>query len=192
MQELSKSQLPPGFRGKNVFIVQLWWLVERTFFNLSPQFFYGWRSFLLRLFGAKIGKRVLIRPSVRITYPWKIRIGDYSWVGDDVVLYSLGEINIGKNTVISQKSYICTGSHDYTSLSFDIFSKPVNIGNEVWIAADVFVAPGVRIGDGSVVGVRSTVLHDLPPGKICFGNPAQAIKDRPAAKNAGNCMLVSV
>jgi putative colanic acid biosynthesis acetyltransferase WcaF len=130
------------------------------------------------LFGAEIGKRVLIRSSVKITYPWKIKIGDYSWIGDDVVLYSLGQINIGKNTVISQKSYICTGSHDYSSPSFDIFAKNVEIGNEVWIATDVFVAPGVCVGDGSVVGARSTVLHDLPSGKICFGNPARAVKDR--------------
>jgi putative colanic acid biosynthesis acetyltransferase WcaF len=178
LQDLSKSRLPRGFRGKNIFIVQLWWIVERIFFNLSPQVLYGWRNFLLRLFGAKIGKRVLIRSSVKITYPWKIKIGDYSWIGDDVVLYSLGEINIGKNTVISQKSYICTGSHDYSSPTFDIFSKNVEIGNEVWVATDVFVAPGVCVGDGSVVGVRSTVLHDLPPGKICFGNPARAVKDR--------------
>ncbi len=115
---------------------------------------------------------------MKVTYPWKVSIGDYSWIGDDVVLYSLGEINIGRHTVISQKSYVCTGSHDFTSLSFDIFAKPVDIGNEVWIATDVFIAPGVCVGDGSVVGVRSSVLHDLPPGKICYGNPAEAVKDR--------------
>jgi putative colanic acid biosynthesis acetyltransferase WcaF len=181
-QCLKDFQLPGNFRGRSPIIVQLWWMVQATLFAWSPQFLYGWRRLLLRLFGARIGRKVLIRPTVKVTYPWKIYIGDYSWIGDDVVLYSLGEIIIGRHTVISQKSYICTGSHDYTSLSFNIFSEPVQIGNEVWIATDVFVAPGVRLGDGSVVGARSSVLHDLPPGKICYGNPAEAVKDRAASR----------
>jgi putative colanic acid biosynthesis acetyltransferase WcaF len=180
-QRLDTFRLPKNFRGRPAVIVQLWWLIQSTFFAWSPQFMYGWRRFLLRLFGAKVGKRVLIRSSVKVTYPWKVTIGDYSWIGDDVVLYSLGEIKIGEHTVVSQKSFICTGSHDYAILSFEIFSQPVEIGDEVWIASDVFLAPGVRVGDGSVVGMRSTVLHDLPPGKICYGNPAEAVKDRPVS-----------
>jgi putative colanic acid biosynthesis acetyltransferase WcaF len=180
-QRLDTAYLPAGFRGRSPFIVFSWGMVQASLFAWSPQFLYGWRRFLLRLFGAKIGKGVRVRPTVRITYPWKISVGDHSWIGDDVVLYSLGEIHIGRHTVISQKSYICTGGHDYTRLSFDIFSKPVEIGNEVWIATDVFIAPGIRVGDGTVVGARSTVLNDLPPGKICFGNPAKVVKDRPAS-----------
>jgi putative colanic acid biosynthesis acetyltransferase WcaF len=104
MQKLNSFKLPNNFRGRNVFVVQLWWLVQSLFFKNSPQFLYGFRRFLLRLFGAKIGKKVIIRPTVRITYPWKVVIGDFSWIGDDVVLYSLGEIEIGENVVISQKS----------------------------------------------------------------------------------------
>ncbi|HEX2997782.1 MAG TPA: putative colanic acid biosynthesis acetyltransferase [Oculatellaceae cyanobacterium] len=180
-QRLDIARLPANFRGRSPFTVLCWWMVQATIFAWSPQFLYGWRRLLLRLFGAKIGKGVLIRPTVKVTYPWKIFIDDYSWIGDDVVLYSLGTIHIGRHTVISQKSYLCTGSHDYTSLSFEIFSKPVEIGNEVWIASDVFVAPGICVGDGTVVGVRSTVLENLPPGKICFGNPAKVVKDRPPA-----------
>jgi len=177
-QRLDLFRLPENFRGRSPFVVQLWWLVQATLFAGSPQFLYAWRCFLLRLFGAKIGKRVLIRPTVRITYPWKVSIGDFSWVGDDVVLYSLGPIYIGSHTVISQKSYICTGSHDLTRLAFDIYYQPVEIGNQVWIAADVFIAPGVKIGDGSVVGARSTVLQNIPAAKICYGNPAEPVKDR--------------
>lgn len=182
-QRLDQFSLPVDFRGRSVLMVQLWWIVQSTLFAWSPQFLYGWRRFLLQLFGAKVGRKVLFRPTVKVTYPWKVSVGDYSWIGDDVVLYSLGEINIGSNTVISQRSYLCTGSHDYASLSFDIFSKPVEIGNEVWIATDVFVAPGVCVGDGSVVGARSTVLHDLAPGKICYGNPAVAVKGRPISSS---------
>jgi putative colanic acid biosynthesis acetyltransferase WcaF len=177
-QDLSQFQMPPKFRGRPAWLVQFWWLIQDTLFGMSPQFLYSWRRFLLRLFGASIGKKVLIRPTVRITYPWKVTIGDYAWIGDKVELYSLGEIHIGAHSVISQCCYICTGSHDYASLAFDIYEKPVNIGEQAWIASDVFIAPGVTIGSGTVVGIRSTVLHDLPPGMICFGNPARVIKPR--------------
>lgn len=141
---------------------------------------YGWRRFLLRMFGAKIGCDVKVRPTVQITYPWKISIGDFSWVGDDTVLYSLGNISIGSNTAIAHHNYICTGNHDYTSVRFDISAEPVHIGNEVWITTDIFIAPGVTIGDGTVVGARSTVLNDLPAGMVCYGSPAMPVKPRVA------------
>ena len=178
MQKLNSFKLPNNFRGRNAFVVQLWWLVQSLFFKNSPQFLYGFRRFLLRLFGAKIGKNVIIRPTVRITYPWKVVIGDFSWIGDDVGLYSLGEIEIGKNVVISQKSYICTGSHDYLQIDFPIFAKKIIIKDECWLATDVFVAPGITIDKGTVVGSRSSVYKDLPGNKICIGNPAQIIKNR--------------
>ena len=177
-QLLNQFKQPKDFRGRSAFIVQLWWIVQGTLFAWSPQFMFGWRRFLLRLFGAKIGAGVLIRPSVRVTYPWKISIGNNSWIGDDVVLYSLGTISIGSNTVVSQKSYLCTGTHDYSSVSFDIYAKPISIGSQVWIATDVFVAPGLTVGDGCVIGVRSTVLKDLPAGMVCYGNPAKPISSR--------------
>ena len=177
-QELIHFQLPEGFRGKSKLTVQLWWLCQFLLFNPSPQVCYSWRRFLLRLFGANIGKNVLIRPSVKIVYPWKVTIVDNSWIGDDVNLYSLGPISIGKNTVISQKSYICGGGHDYTKVDFPIFSKPIIIEDECWLATDVYVAPGVIIGNGTVVGARSSVFNNLPAGKICYGSPAVVIKDR--------------
>ena len=181
-QDLEKFQLPVHFRGRSAFMVQLWWLVQFFLLKPSPQFMYGWRRFWLRLFGAKIEANVLIRPSAQITYPWKVVIGENSWIGDDVVLYSLAEIEIGSNTVISQRAYICTGTHDHTKASFEIYGKPIRIGQQVWIASDVFVAPGVSIGEGAVVGLRSTVLQDLPAGMVCYGNPAKPIKPRRQAE----------
>lgn len=178
IQDLNKFTLPKNFRGRNVFVVQLWWIVQGTFFRMSPQFLYGFRNFLLRLFGAKIGKKVIIRPTVRITYPWKVSIGDYSWIGDDVVLYSLGEIEIGKNVVISQKSYICSASHDYLKSDFPIFAKKSTIEDECWLATDVFVSPGITIGEGSVIGSRSSVYKDIPSNKVCVGSPAKIIRER--------------
>ncbi len=178
MQKLNTFKLPENFRGRSGLIVQLWWFTDFFLFKPSPQIMYGWRRFLLRLFGAKIGKKVIIRPSATITYPWKVTIGDYSWIGDDVVLYSLGEIEIGNNVVISQKSYLCAASHDYTKEDFPIWAKKITIEDECWLATDVYVAPGITIGKGTVVGARSNVFKDLPPGKVCVGSPARPIKDR--------------
>ena len=121
--DLRNFSLPSIFRGRSVFVVQLWWLVDFLFFKLSPQVMYGWRRFLLRMFGAKIGKGVIIRPSATITYPWKVSIGDHSWIGDNVVLYSLGDIKIGANAVISQKSYLCAASHNHDKPEFPIWAK---------------------------------------------------------------------
>ncbi|WP_439131144.1 putative colanic acid biosynthesis acetyltransferase [Polaribacter sp.] len=178
MQQLDKYKLPKNFRGRNVFVVQLWWIVQSVLFKNSPQFMYGFRNFLLRLFGAKIGKNTIIRPSVKVTYPWKVSIGEYCQIGDDVVLYSLGEIEIGNHTVISQKSYICAGSHDFTKSTFNIFSKKITIKDQCWLATDVFVAPGVTIESGTVVGSRSSVYNNLPANKICIGTPAKVIRER--------------
>ena len=142
---------------------------------------YGWRRFLLRCFGARIGKKVMIRPSAHIQFPWKLQVGEYSWVGDGVVLYNLDHIHIGSHSVVSQRSYICTGSHEHNSPDFSICTKPVIIENQCWLAADVFVAPGMTIGEGTVVGSRSSVFKPLPAGKVCYGTPAMVVKDRAAA-----------
>lgn len=177
-QDLSQFALPRDFRGRPGWYVQLWWLVQALFFNSSPQVMYGWRRFLLRLFGAKIGKKVIIRPSAKVTYPWKVSIGDYSWIGDEVTLYSLGDIIIGENVVISQKSYICTGGHDYQSEAFDIFSHKIVIEDKAWIATDVYVGPGVTIGRKAVIGARSSVFKNLEGGWVYTGLPARPIKKR--------------
>ncbi len=178
MQDLSKFNLPPNFRGRSAIYVQLWWLVQAALFKTSPQILYGWRRFLLRLFGAQIGNGVLIRPSVTVTYPWNITIGDNCWIGDDVTLYSYANINIGGNSVISQKSYLCTGSHDYTDQAFSIWAKDINIGAGCWLATDVYVAPDITIGDGAVIGARSSVFKDLPAAMVCVGSPAIVVKPR--------------
>lgn len=144
---------------------------------------YGWRRFLVRLFGMRVGRGVLLRPSVTITYPWKVVIGDYAWVGDDVVLYSLSDIRIGNNAVVSQRSYVCAATHDYRVPTFDMVAGPVVIGDEAWLAADVFVGPGVTVGRGTVVGARSSVFGDLPAGTVCVGAPARPVSMR-APSNA--------
>jgi putative colanic acid biosynthesis acetyltransferase WcaF len=179
VQDLSKPTVPLGFRGRPAWFVQIWWIVQAVCFHTSPQVFYGWRRFLLRLFGARIGRGVLIRPSASVTYPWKLSIGDWSWVGDNVTLYTLGEISIGDNAVVSQRCYLCTGSHDYTRPTFDLYAVPVKIESEAWLATNVFVGPGVTVGRGAIVGACSVVLKDVPAGMMCAGNPLKIQRPRP-------------
>ena len=178
MQKLDRFQLPPGFRGRSGIQCQLWWLVQSCLFGLSPQFMYGWRVFLLRAFGAKIGKGVIIRPSVRITYPWKLSIGDYAWVGDHVELYTLAEISIASHAVVSQRSYLCTGSHDPASRTFRIYAEPIIIEEGAWIATDVFIAPGVTVGRNALIGARSSLFTNAKADYVYVGCPAKAIKTR--------------
>jgi len=178
IQDLSRFRLPPDFRGRPAWFVQFWWIVQATLFRMSPQVFYGWRRFLLRLFGAKIGRGVIIRPTAEITYPWKLTIGDYSWIGEYAALYTLGEIHIGDNAVISQHCYLAAATHDYTSPAFDMVARAITIEPEAWLAARVFVAPGVTIGRGAVVGACSVVLKDVPPMTICAGHPAKPLRPR--------------
>jgi putative colanic acid biosynthesis acetyltransferase WcaF len=178
IQDLSQFSVPEGFRGRSRMNVQLWWFVQRFLFHNSPQVANGFRRWLLRRFGARVGKNVIIRPSVNITYPWKISIGDYAWIGDAVTLYSLCEIEIGSNAVVSQHSYLCAGDHDYTLAHFPIRGKRIVIEEQAWIASDVFISPGVRIGKGAVIGARSAVFKDMPAGMVCMGHPAKAIKPR--------------
>lgn len=147
-------------------------------FHSSPQVMFGWRRFLLRMFGAKIGKGVLIRRSATVTYPWKLTIGNWCWVGDHATLYTLGEITIDENTVISHHAYLCTASHDYTRPTFDQFAKAIHVESEAWIATNVFVGPGVTIGRGAVVGACSVVLKDVPANIVCAGNPLKVLRTR--------------
>lgn len=177
-QNLDKFRVPSGFRGRSAPVVVLWQLVQSTLFGLSPQPFFAWRRVLLRLFGAKIGRKVLLRPTARVTYPWKVEIGDFSWIGDHVEIYSLDRISIGCHSVVSQRSYLCSASHDMHDVKFSYITAPISIGDQVWIASDVFVGPGVSIGRGAVVGVRSMVLSDIPAEVVAFGEPASVIRNR--------------
>ncbi|HIK08362.1 MAG TPA: colanic acid biosynthesis acetyltransferase WcaF [Trichormus sp. M33_DOE_039] len=160
-------------RGRPGWYILLWWLVQAIAFPLTLHSFNGLRCWLLRLFGARVGQGVIIRPTARFTYPWKVAIGDYTWIGDDVVVYSLDEIHIGQHCVISQKSYLCTGSHDIQDPTFGLKIASIIIGNGVWVATDCFVAPGVEIGANAVIGARSSVFATMPSGQVCWGSPCR-------------------
>ena len=160
-------------RGRPNWYILLWWLVQGVAFPLSLHNWDWFRRGLLRCFGAKIGRGVKIRPTARFTYPWRVEIGDYSWIGDDVVFYSLDWLTIGTHCVISQKSYLCTGSHDLQDRAFGLVTQPINIGNGVWIAADCFIASGVKIGANAAIGARGSVFSDILEGQVAWGTPCR-------------------
>ena len=131
------------------------------------------RVALLRAFGARIGQGVVIRSRVHITYPWRLTLGDHVWLGEEVLILSLAPVVVESNVCLSQRAFLCTGTHDFSSAGFDLIIKPITIRANSWIAAQAFIAPGVTIGPHSMAGAGSIVLHDVPPSTKVIGNPAQ-------------------
>ncbi|MEM9479530.1 MAG: WcaF family extracellular polysaccharide biosynthesis acetyltransferase [Verrucomicrobiota bacterium] len=167
-----------SFSLQNRFARLGWGIVQATLFRWSPNPLHEWRSWLLRLFGAKIGKGVHVYPKVLIWAPWNLELGDHVGVGNGAILYSQDELVIGERAVISQGVHLCTGTHDYDDPGFALYTKPIEVGAEAWLAAEVFVHPGVVLGEGVVVGARSVVVKDLPGWTVCAGFPAKVIKER--------------
>lgn len=171
-----------SFSLKNRLARVVWGIVQATVFRFSPKPMHGWRSVLLRLFGATVGKGVHVYPGVKIWAPWNLDLGDECGIGSGVILYSQGKITIGKRVVISQGAQLCSGTHDYTHPGFPLITMPIVIGDNAWIAADAFVHPGVTIGEGSVVGARSVVTKNMPAWMVCAGHPCKPIKERVLVK----------
>lgn len=159
----------------------------RLIWNLSAYFifkpfrlnlFKSYRAAVLNLFGGDVHPTANVYASVKIWAPWNLQVGEYSTLGPQVDCYNQGEITIGKNTIVSQKSYLCASSHDHKKPDFPLILCPIKIGDGVWIAADAFIGPGVRIENNVVVGARSAVFRSLEANKVYGGNPAKWIKNR--------------
>jgi putative colanic acid biosynthesis acetyltransferase WcaF len=155
-----------------------WLLVQATLWKIAGSRVYFLRPALLRIFGAEMPFRCLIRGSVHIYFPWLMKIGNDVAISHGVVFYNLGGTTIGHRTVISHDAYLCGGTHDYTKKTYPLVRRPIIIEDDVWIGAGAFIGPGVRIGQGAVVGARAVVFRDVPPWKVVAGNPARIIKDR--------------
>lgn len=155
-----------------------WIIVWSLLASWTPRLLNFWRIFLLRIFGAKIGRKVLVFGSLKVDIPSKLFIGDFSAIGKNVWLYNFANISIGINTVISQGTTICTASHDYIHPYMSLYAKPIIIGDDVWVTANCYVMPGVKIGNGSVVGACSVVTKDIEAWMVCAGNPCRMIRKR--------------
>ncbi|MDP2017086.1 putative colanic acid biosynthesis acetyltransferase [Hydrogenophaga sp.] len=156
-----------------------WEVVWLLAFRPTPRWaLHGWRRFLLRSFGAQVGEGCRIAPSCRVWAPWHLVMGEFSALGDGVDCYSMGRITLGSKVTVSQRSFLCAGSHDIRSLSRPLITGPIVIEDHVWIAAECFVHPDVVIREGAVIGARSVVLKEMPSWSVCAGNPCRKIKDR--------------
>ena len=175
---MNKLLSPHNISLGNKFARSIWQIVWLLLYRPTPRLFNAWRCFLLRLFGAKLGKSVFPYPSARIWAPWNLDMGDYACLCEGVDCYCIAKISIGAHSTISQYSFLCTASHDYSKASMFLVAAPITIGDRVWITSDVFVGPGVTIGDGVVVTARSSVFNDLPPWTVARGNPAAPVKPR--------------
>ena len=161
-------------RGAPPWKEALWMLVRSLFFQNSFPWPSDLRVELLRLFGAKIGRGAVIRANVNISFPWRIVIGDNVWIGEDVGILSLAPVKIGSNVCISQRAYLCTGSHDFRNNDFKLKTEPITIGDRTWVAASAFIGPGITIGSDSVISAGAVVFSDVPTNSFVRGNPAEA------------------
>jgi putative colanic acid biosynthesis acetyltransferase WcaF len=152
--------------------------VNAVFFKTSFIPSSGFKVFLLRLFGARIGKKVTIKPCVNIKYPWFLQIGDHTWVGENVWIDSLVMITIGANVCLSQGVILLTGSHNYKTASFNLITKSVVLEDGVWIGAGAMVNLGITAGSHAMLTAGSIATKNMEPYSIYQGNPAVKIRDR--------------
>ena len=166
-------------RNTHKFRRLLWEIVWRVLFRPTPRWcLNGWRCWLLRLFGAKVGRGVRIQGSAKVWQPWRLTIGDNSWIDGNVSLYSVDEITIGANAVISEGAFICTASHDIGSATFELITKPIAIQDYAWVCARATVLMGTTIGEGGIVAAGAVVSRDVEPWTVVGGNPARFVKKR--------------
>ncbi len=154
----------------------MWQVVWLVAYRPSPRPFHAWRRWLLRLFGAKVERGAHPYPSARIWAPWNLTMGEGSCIGDYVDCYSVDRVTLESYATISQYTFLCTASHDYTVSEKPVFTAPIRIGRRAWVAADVFIGPGVTIGQGAVVGARASVFRNVDSWTVVGGNPARIIK----------------
>lgn len=168
-------------RGRSKAVEALWMFVQALFMR---SFIPGatFRRFVLRAFGANIGKRVVIKPGLRIKFPWRLTVADDVWIGEDVWIDNLADVRLEANCCLSQGAYLCTGSHDWTTASFDLIIKPIVVGEGAWIAAKASIGPGVEVGEGAILTIGSVATTNLTPWGIFQGVPAQFLKTRRIAQ----------
>jgi putative colanic acid biosynthesis acetyltransferase WcaF len=154
------------------------WSAGRWLIRLSPRPCFGWRRGVLRLFGARVGAHVNIYPSTHLYMPWNVEIGDWTALGEDVLIYSLGKVRIGRSVTLSYRSHVCAGTHDLNDPALPLLKPPVNIEDDVWVGTEAFVGPGVTVGRGAVAGARSVIVKNVEPLDIVAGNPARVIGRR--------------
>lgn len=175
--DIRSSRAVRNYSNKEL-VWRVLWGFGQLFFRWTPRTSFAWRRFILRCFGAKVGARVRTYPSTRVFFPWNLSIGDWSAVGENVLIYNLGRVAIGQKVTISHGAHLCAGTHDYSQIDFPLLKPPIRIEDQAWICADAFLGPGIVIGEGAVVGARGVVTKDVDSWSMVAGNPARLIGTR--------------
>ena len=182
MQELDLKNYKNRHSVKSKIARVIWNVVRMFLFRPTPdrllEVFVAWRRFLLRLFGAKIGKHCAIRNTARIWAPWNLELGDWVAISEECDIYNVEKIVIGARSTVSRGAFLCCAGHDIESPIMELTCSPITIGHDAWIAARAIVLPGVSIGDGAVVAAGAVVTKDVEPWTVIGGNPAKFIKKR--------------
>jgi putative colanic acid biosynthesis acetyltransferase WcaF len=169
------DSIPKSLKAKRFF----WELCYFLFFKPTPRVgFNKWRIFLLRLFGSNIQRGCRVLPTAKIWAPWNLTMGEYSVIGDAVDCYCMDKVIIGDRVTVSQRAFLCAGSHDINSLRLPLITAPINIEDFAWVCAEVYVAPGVTVQEGTVVGAGSVLVKTTEPWSVYVGNAAKKIKNR--------------
>lgn len=165
-------------RGRPRVIEAMWYLLKCVFFLSALPWPSRFKCAVLRLFGARVGKGVVLKPRVNIHFPWKLTIGDFAWIGEEVFVLNFEPVDIGAHCCISQRAFLCTGNHDYRQPNMPYCNEPITVEDGAWVGAQSFVAPGVQIGTEAVITAGSVVTKSQPPRMICGGNPCAPLKNR--------------
>ena len=166
------------YSSGNIFVRVFWYFTNILVFKSSFFTSYSIKRIVLKVFGAKIGKNVIIKPNVNIKYPWKLQLGDYVWIGEGTWIDNLDFVIIGNHCCISQGALLICGNHDYTKVTFDLVVKPIVLEDGVWIGAKSVVCPGVVARTHAILTAGSTISKDMQAYSIYRGNPAEKVKSR--------------
>jgi putative colanic acid biosynthesis acetyltransferase WcaF len=175
LSDFDNSDYDPG---RGIVIRTLWYFCSVALFESGWLPVSGLKIRLLRLFGATIGSGVVIKPNVRIKFPWRLNVGDHCWIGQGVWIDNLDDVEIGDNVCISQLCYLCTGSHDHRRRTFDLIIRPIRVGHGAWLGARCTILQGVMVGSNALVAGGAVVNKSVDPAVIVAGNPASPVGRR--------------
>jgi len=176
--DLSRPDSRELVRGRSRFVELLWILLGAPVLASRLMLSASVRSAVLRLFGAKIGRQMYMKPGVRVKFPWYLTVGDYCWIGEDVWIDNLAPVSIGSHVCVSQGAYLCTGNHDWSKPNLKLFTRPITLERGCWVGAKTLVGPGVTVREGAILTAGGVATKDLQAFGIYSGNPAVFIKKR--------------
>jgi len=176
--DLSRPDSRELVRGRSRFVELLWILIGAPILASRVMLSASVRSAILRLFGAKIGKQMYMKPGVRVKFPWYLTVGDYCWIGEDVWIDNLAPVSIGSHVCVSQGAYLCTGNHDWSKPNLKLFTRPITLERGCWVGARTLVGPGVTVKEGAILTAGGVATKDLQAFGIYSGNPAVFVKRR--------------